>query len=719
MLRRRTTQVIAGVIALLVLLLVFYRFAFDGEVLVSRELFRLFIPESALLHDALVRFEWPLWNPYVRMGQPFAASMQAQAFYPPRVLMVALFGPVVGMTALQLLHAALAAAGVWWLVSGWVRRPSVAWVSGAAFALTPLFTQLSSQPNVVSAAAWSGFLLAAAVRGHPRAFGAFLGLSLLAASPETTLWQLLLVAMLGRREWRLLGGALSGVGLAAPMLLPAAELALQSVRGTAGFSPGTWSMSWSQVVASWWPMFDRPRDDYWHGDDQWFVTQVFLGTLPVVLAVAGIAGGRREARLLGLGALSLLLFSLGTHFAPVRWLLELPPFNWFRFPAKAWVGVAFCVAALTGPGLEVVVRAARRFRPKPRWALAPVVVVLVLLAASRALLHAPPLRAGALEYAAWPLLALGGAAACLFLVPPGARRTRWLARAWCICCVVELVAARRVLTTIEPDAVADHTHASLAASLLPRPFTGRISAGIVGGTDDFPPDGSSFTAGSRDWLVPTRFIEERLESVDGYGAPEPARFERLRRGHARGFFDLAGVTHFLVEKAPPFDDLTKVAELPAGAGLYASSTALPRAFVVQQAVRATDEEALRAIEDPSQHQPFRHTVFLAEGEVKNRAPCTSEVARRTTGLSSAVYDVRACDDGYLVMTDSYFPGWHASLDGVSLPVSRADFAFLAVEVPRGRHEVRLHYRPASFTWGLTAFVAALLGLSVSFARRRA
>jgi len=67
-------------------------------------------------------------------------------------------------------------------------------------------------------------------------------------------------------------------------------------------------------------------------------------------------------------------------------------------------------------------------------------------------------------------------------------------------------------------------------------------------------------------------------------------------------------------------------------------------------------------------------------------------------------------DGYVVLADSYYPGWRAELDSNPVPVLRAQHALRAVAVPAGRHTIRFFYRPRSFTIGLTASLLTILAL---------
>ena len=69
-------------------LLFIHRYLFEGMIEAGRDIYRLFIPEATYLRDRLLNGEVPLWNPYVRLGQPFAATLTSEAFYPPHVLLV-------------------------------------------------------------------------------------------------------------------------------------------------------------------------------------------------------------------------------------------------------------------------------------------------------------------------------------------------------------------------------------------------------------------------------------------------------------------------------------------------------------------------------------------------------------------------------------------------------------------------------------------------------
>jgi hypothetical protein len=57
------------------------------------------------------------------------------------------------------------------------------------------------------------------------------------------------------------------------------------------------------------------------------------------------------------------------------------------------------------------------------------------------------------------------------------------------------------------------------------------------------------------------------------------------------------------------------------------------------------------------------------------------------------------------------PGWHASIDGRPLPLTRFDGAMLEADVPAGHHTVELHYWPTAFSVGIVLAVLSVLGLA--------
>ena len=145
--------------------------------------------------------------------------------------------------------------------------------------------------------------------------------------------------------------------------------------------------------------------------------------------------------------------------------------------------------------------------------------------------------------------------------------------------------------------------------------------------------------------------------------------------------------------------------------MWENRSVLPRAFMVHAAEVIKDEETLARLAQPD----FRpdQVVLLADGQTMNAQ--NDSVARDSKDqVTIADYEservvvkVNTASAGYLVLTDSWYPGWEASLDGQSTPIHRADYIFRAVELPPGDHTVVFEYRPLSFAVG-----AAISGMSL-------
>jgi uncharacterized membrane protein YfhO len=64
-------------------------------------------------------------------------------------------------------------------------------------------------------------------------------------------------------------------------------------------------------------------------------------------------------------------------------------------------------------------------------------------------------------------------------------------------------------------------------------------------------------------------------------------------------------------------------------------------------------------------------------------------------------------NGWLVMTEGFFPGWQATIDGKPVPLYQANHRFMAMAVPKGKHSVTLAYTSTYFGLGV---LLSLLGL---------
>jgi uncharacterized membrane protein YfhO len=94
---------------------------------------------------------------------------------------------------------------------------------------------------------------------------------------------------------------------------------------------------------------------------------------------------------------------------------------------------------------------------------------------------------------------------------------------------------------------------------------------------------------------------------------------------------------------------------------------------------------------------------------------TARIVSETAG--EIVVEVRADAPGWLILLDSWYPGWRVEIDGIPARLRRADYDFRAVAVRGGRSTVRFDYVPLSFRLGLALAALSLLALAAAWRRR--
>lgn len=155
--------------------------------------------------------------------------------------------------------------------------------------------------------------------------------------------------------------------------------------------------------------------------------------------------------------------------------------------------------------------------------------------------------------------------------------------------------------------------------------------------------------------------------------------------------------------------------------IYELLAPLPRAWVAPTAVVISDTATARAaLADPT-FDPAA-TVILAQPLALTDAVPSDAAGRAATITDYTPEHVRliAQGPGYLLLTDAHYPGWRATVDGVVVPIVRADIMFRAVALPAGEHVVEFRFEPQSVTLGIwiSGLTLGVLGVGVVWSRRK-
>jgi hypothetical protein len=685
----------------------------------------------------------PLWNPHLYGGAPFLADMQTGVFYPPNLLLFLLAPdfPYKALEWMAALHIFLAGLFMYlclrYLEPGRPLRVPAALAGAIAYMFSDMFVVHFGNLNLIAVAAWLPLIFLLFWRalrtqrlGLAVGAGVALGISTLEGHLQITLYVALALvvaaiaeAIAAHRErrgwaWSFLTLAITaaiGIGLSALTLLPAFEYARLSpraelpYRAAARYSlvPG---LLGEMLVPA---LFNsREPDLYWGVWDRVAVGYVGIFTLVLAGLAVLLRRGRQVCLFVVLAAVAFLL-ALGGESVIHGWAYWLlPGFRQFRAPARAVLLLSFALTALAALGLDRLLGPLDRrtrvvFQGAWRW-LVFLGGMAILIGGAWAYLviyqaqdHDPAVFwrvSAAGSGVIFALLMLAAALAWL-----SARRSGRLQRgvlAWLAVALIFLdLATVGAYTDLgrEPP-TAGYDHPEIVEFLKGEPGAFRIDSR----TDV--------------WAVwqPNLALLAGLYDVSGVDNPlvvaDVARYWEGTGGRSTRLYDLLGVRYVLGSKEVvlDWDKFSLAYDGDPTVNVYRNETPLPRAFVVQQAVVAADQEdAWARIHEPG-FDPAT-TVVLEGGQPLDNGGAEQAVAQVVRYEPDRLeIEVNSPTDGYLFLSDPFYPGWQATVDGQPTEILRANYAFRAVAVPAGTHRVIMTFQPASWRLGLAITVLTVL-----------
>lgn len=157
----------------------------------------------------------------------------------------------------------------------------------------------------------------------------------------------------------------------------------------------------------------------------------------------------------------------------------------------------------------------------------------------------------------------------------------------------------------------------------------------------------------------------------------------------------------------------KLVEKTSNYYLLDNDGALPRAFMAYNATfTRNDSLMMDELSDPSTNWV---SPLLIYGDDRNVSYPGGN--SNVTVVDYQPMDVRiqanTSSPGFLVLTDTYYPGWNAYVNGKKVDILRTDYAFRSVQLDAGANVVEFKYEPMSFYVGaLISAVSLLILLSL-------
>ncbi len=531
--------------------------------------------------------------------------------------------------------------------------------------------------------------------------------------------------------------------LAAVQLIPAWELAQKSDRsGGMNFEHATvLSFPPEQLPMLLAPkLFGDPTTGrYWGTEHYWEMTG-YAGLVSIVLALLGaVVSIRRDRIFWTAAALAGIALALG-RYSPLYWLAYymIPGLSYFRVPARFLLWFGFAVATLAAYGMDAL-RSGTGSRSAWRW------VGACLIAGSAAAawwaLDAPGVRSG-IGWLTTPAFRSFAAAAppevVRYLQETGVSEGRRFALLWTLGGIAVLaVRTRRIafracvpavalLVGIDLFTFGMNIYPTVEAQALSRPVPTESVLDLEQGTYRIIMTPAfvnetwtrymtrSFVQAEPDWLfnyraafMPNTNVHRQISNAYGnspiylrqMGQFLGTAMQQAQRGDGRSpLLDFMGARYVFT-----FADMGHIYQQAyrGGFSVWRNDRAMPRGWLATHyEVLETDAQIARAFRggwDPGQtvilSRPPDDTFGLRPGSDPGR------ITRRSYGPTQVAFDLALAGPAIFVLSDAYYPGWRAYVDGVPHPIYRANHAFRAVVLPAGARHLEFVYRPGSVVAG--------------------
>lgn len=705
---------------------------------------------------------FPLWNPYLFGGMPYVAAMHGDIFYPTFLLRMILPTDV-AMTWGFIIHVFL--AGLFTFV--FLRSLGLGFfgslVGGLAYMMSGNVAGLVSPGHdgklyLSALLPMSLFLVVRGVRdGRQWAWGALavtVGLAVLSPHPQLLQYMLLVAGAFGvflafadtgtgalprptalRRLAASAGAVILGGAMGAIQYLPVREYVPWSPRALGkGWEEATsYSMPPEEMVNFWVPQFSGVLDRYW-GDNGIHLHSEYLGVAVILLAALAFATGRLVV------SKKLVWFFTGVFVVALLWALGgntpfyrivyaiVPGTKFFRAPSTMLYVVSFGAAVLAAFGAERAVHRDIGRRFLIIWSI--VVLSIGVIGAMGGLTNlgvalADPqqtdlvmandaaTRGGALRSTLFAAMAL----TCLFLLTTG--RIGREAGGYLLAGIVgvDLWSVERTYWRFSPPASVTFGTDSTIAYMKAQPEPGRVLQFVT-----------RRETGRDPFLAGDALMGHGVRSVLGYHGNELGRFQLLG-GHAErwrqianpNFWHLMNVRYVLTDAeslgVPGLNLVVGPVTNAYGTTVFLHQMAEdnPAAWVTPAVVKATDEEMLGTVLDP-RFDVRRAALFDTAASVKavqlTTLPDPLPIKARTTRFDPGAIDVEldqpAPNGSALLVSENYYPGWNAVVDGRPATIGRADMTLIGVELPAGARKIELRFSSEPYEKGKTVTIAALL-----------
>jgi uncharacterized membrane protein YfhO len=104
--------------------------------------------------------------------------------------------------------------------------------------------------------------------------------------------------------------------------------------------------------------------------------------------------------------------------------------------------------------------------------------------------------------------------------------------------------------------------------------------------------------------------------------------------------------------------------------------------------------------------------IIAQRNIASKEPFAGSINSVDYSANRVLLRTRANKSGFLILSDTYYPGWKAFVNGKEVPVVKVDHIIRGVFLKEGEHEVKFVFRPTTLIIGACISLITLLGVCV-------
>lgn len=701
--------------------------------------------------DLIKSGQWPLWNPYLLQGTPLLADFQSAPFSPTNILYF-LSNNVVAWSWQVILQHVAGFVFCYILLRHWKASKLGSLIGAFSFAFSGFFIIWSEWSAHALVTAFiplilyfeDKFLLTKKYR-YGVGISISIALQIFSGYPQIVLYSLMgmgilwLVRIWGNKRWVLISLVFGifvalGIGLSAFQVLPANELVTYSQRNVESLTSEWVYLFPKEIITFFAPDYfgNHATQNYW-GPKNYLGTIGFIGIVAFTLAVVGLRNiKRREVVFLWLSLAVSLILAFQNPISVFLWEKNVLGLKAGVF-YKSLSLFILSISVATGFGVDILLSVKQKIKViLPLFVPWLVIVVYVLVTIylyqttkgnpELFLLRGTPKYSVGLKNLVFPGVVLV-CTTVLFLIMQKFGRLRKVGVLLIFALmIVELFRFGWKFTPFVPDYIVYPTTPVWDYLIKEKqkgiPF--RVSGGDITSVNLNVPYKIEFLGGYEAVypLVQAKFIAA-VNSGQVGGSPQD-RFGIVSNPTSR-LTNLMNMKYLFIKTGSLYDRrrFTPVFT-DKSVTVLENKEVLPRAFMVYDWDVEKDEN--KAIASLLKIDfPLGKKIIFEEPVLMNKS--TEAVNNKVEVLgykeNESTYSVESAKKGFLFVSDTYYPGWKAYVDGIETKILKADFAFRAIEVSKGKHTIEMIYSPDSFFNGLKiSGISGIVGLLGFFVRKK-